>query len=55
MTVTVFQQFELAALTAPELPFLIYPKTPDRGYIPNGQIFSYFDALGKEIHFLRSI
>ena len=47
MTVTVFQQFELAALTAPELPFLIYPKTPDREYIPNGQIFSYFDALGK--------
>ena len=47
MTVTVFQQFELAALTAPELPFLIYPKTPDREYIPNGQIFSYFDALCK--------
>lgn len=44
MVTTVYEQFAAAAQTSPSLPFLCYPESPDRGYLPDGAEYSYATA-----------
>ena len=45
MTNTVYEQFAAAAQISPHLPFLCYPPSDDRGYLPKGAEFSYGEVL----------
>lgn len=42
---SVYEQFRLAAVRSPSLPFLCYPASSTRGYDPAGSEFLYGDAL----------
>ena len=44
MVETVYEQFAAAAKTSPDLSFLCYPASNDRGYLPEGAEFSYSQA-----------
>jgi acyl-CoA synthetase (AMP-forming)/AMP-acid ligase II len=43
---TVYEQFLEAASDGPSLPFLCYPSSETRGYLPSGAQFSYGQTLG---------
>mgnify|MGYP002632476537 CR=1 FL=1 len=45
MVNTVFEQFFVAAEASPNLPFLCYPASQDRGYLPEGREYSYGEGL----------
>lgn len=45
MVTSVHEQFASATQAAPDLPFLCYPGSPDRGYLPSGATFSYGQAF----------
>lgn len=45
MNKTVYEQFAMAAHTSPDLPFLCYPPSTDRGYLSEGAEFSYGQSL----------
>ena len=45
MADTVFDQFFAAARASPNLPFLCYPASDDRGYLPGGREYSYGQSL----------
>jgi acyl-CoA synthetase (AMP-forming)/AMP-acid ligase II len=46
MPQTVYEQFLEAASDGPSLPFLCYPSSETRGYLPSGAQFSYGQTLG---------
>ena len=45
MIQTVYEQFSAAAKESPELTFLCYPPSDDRGYLSSGAEFSYGNSL----------
>ncbi len=45
MVATVYEQFRAAAEMSPDLPFLSYPASEDRGYLRQGREYSYGDSL----------
>lgn len=45
MVNTVYEQFCAAARVSPHLPFLCYPTSDDRGYLPEGCEYSYGESL----------
>ncbi|MGF7160005.1 crotonobetaine/carnitine-CoA ligase [Rhodoligotrophos appendicifer] len=54
MAQSVYEQFRDAALQSPNLPFLCYPPSVDRGYVAEGGDFLYGEMLGKVDAIARS-